>query len=360
MSKSITLSVIIAVCVAAYSCNKSATNTATNTPATLELPQTTYQYYEVRYPERFYDSLNRVATLGRVLFYDGHLSLNNAISCASCHKQALAFSDNAALSVGYEGRLTKRNSPGFNALNRTSNLFWDGRENNINNLALKPITNHVEMGIDDTAVLPSKLAALPYYQDLFVSAFGKSTITAGKISQAIAVFLNSINGNGSRLSKYNTGQKDVLTAQELYGMQLFDTKYNCAACHSGGGGPYGGMPGFKDIGLDQTYKDEGRGGLPGMSAEKGKFKVPNLANVALTGPYMHDGRFKTLSDVLDHYSGNIQNSDNLDTLLKKSNGEPMRMNISTQEKQAIIAFLGTLTDYEIITDPKFSNPFQKK
>jgi cytochrome c peroxidase len=359
MSKSSIISAIIVLCIALYSCNKISDSTTSGT-TTLDLPETPYVYYEIHYPERYYDSLNKMATLGRVLFYDGHLSLNNGISCASCHKQAVAFSDNAALSMGFEGRLTKRNSPGFHSLGRTTSLFWDGRETNINNLALRPITNHVEMGIEDTATLPAKLAALPYYKTLFAAAYGKETITASKIAEAIAVFMKSITGKSSRLDKYNAGFKDALTAQELYGMELFDTKYNCGACHLGGGSIYGGTPGFKDIGLDKTYADNGRGDLPGQSAEKGKFKVPNLANVALTAPYMHDGRFKTLSDVLDHYSGNIQNSDNLDTLLKKSNGEPMRMNISAQEKQAIIAFLGTLTDYSTITDPKFSNPFQKK
>jgi cytochrome c peroxidase len=293
-----------------------------------------------------------------VLFYDGHLSINNAVSCGSCHKQTLGFADNKTLSVGFEGRLTKRNSIGFNNISFGTTLFWDGRENNLANLALRPLTNHVEMGITDEAYLPAKLSALSYYTPLFLNAFGDNQVTNERISNAIATFLRSISSNNSRFDQYNNGNKEAMTALEIQGMSLFSTKYNCASCHSSSFGGYYGFNNFKDIGLDENYADNGRGTVSANKADQGTFRIPNLRNVALTAPYMHDGRYATLNDVLEHYSHNIKSSPNLDPLLKDKDGKARAMNISDNEKLAIIAFLNTFTDYTTVADPKFSNPFK--
>ncbi len=359
MKKTVLLCCIALVVVIVYSCKKNNNKSSLNVVA-LNLPASPDIYYSVNFGDPHYaDSMNKVATLGRVLFYDGHLSLNNAISCGSCHKQSIGFCDNATFSTGYEGHLTKRNSPGINTLTFAGSLFWDGRENNVFNLSLRPITNHVEMGIDDPATLPDKLAALPYYGQLFKSAYGDNTITVEKITVAIGAFINSIASVKTRLDAYNQGDKSAISAQEIYGMNLFNTKYNCGTCHNGGGGYYGGGS-FKDIGLDESYTDLGRGAITGNASDNGTFRIPNLRNVAITAPYMHDGRYKTLGDVLDHYSHGIANSQNLDPFLKDAKGNPLNMNISDDEKKAIIAFLNTLTDYTMITDPKFSNPFNLK
>jgi len=357
MKKTITLFTIAAITIAAYSCNKKSTDTLTTT-AYLDLPAIPYNYTA---PGTQTISGNYIATLGRVLFYDSHLSLNNAVSCGSCHKQSLAFGDNVAFSAGYEGRPTKRNSIALNMLEGSSGLFWDGRESNIANLSLRPLTSHVEMGIDDPTVLPAKLSRLPYYQQLFTEAYGDNNITTERISSAIAAFITSINSGVTRFDQYEQGNVRAMTAQEVQGMGLFDTKYNCAGCHTGGSGGYTGSSfSFKDIGLDNTYTDMGRGTITGRATDNGTFKVPNLRNVALTAPYMHDGRYKTLGDVIDHYSHNIYNTPNLDPLLKDKNGNAMAMNITDAEKQAIVAFLATLTDYSTMNDPKFSNPFKVK
>jgi cytochrome c peroxidase len=362
MKKTLSVLVLFAIVIIAYSCKKNSGSQPLSTSAILVLPSTPEQFYDTSSfggMGQYADSLNRVATLGKVLFYDSHLSLNNSISCGSCHKQSLGFADNAALSTGYQGMLTKRNSLGLNNLQRSFNLFWDGRENNIQNLAIRPLTNHVEMGISDPTYLPAKLSAISYYNSLFLNAFGDNSVTTDRITSAIGVFLSAMNCNNSRLDQYNNGNTSALTAQEINGKNLFTTKYNCATCHNNtGGGFYSGSNSFKDIGLDANYSDLGRGTVTGLASDNGTFLIPDLRNVALTAPYMHDGRYKTLDDVLEHYSHGINNSPNLDPLLKDAQGNPMVLNISETDKAAIIAFLNAQTDYTLVLDPKFSNPFK--
>lgn len=352
-----------------------------------------------------------VPTLGRVLFYDTRLSLNNSISCASCHKQTLAFSDNAALSRGFENRVTPRNSmaiqniisdafqefvlPGTDTTNTDTttidpgvigympgvpvspdfvatptSLFWDGRESNLKLMVTRPIMNHIEMGIHDMDALAQKLNAIPEYKPLFQNAFGEQTVTAERISQGLSAFLLSIRSNQSKFDRAmmfrnNATTFDIkpsnaltnvpmvnLTAQEELGRQLFFNKFNCNACHDANG--------FADIGLDASPKDLGLMETTRIDQHRGQFKIPSLRNVELTGPYMHDGRFKTLEEVIEHYSRGINNSPNLDHRLRGIDGRPLKMNMSAGEVKAIAAFLTTLTDYQMISDPRFSNPFKAK
>ncbi len=367
MKKTIAILSIVLLIAAVHSCKKNPI--VTGSAVSLDLPSQPYSYFDsmvfINTGNLNVMNLNHAATLGRVLFYDTHLSVNNAISCGSCHKQAIAFADNVPFSTGFQGILTKRNSIGITDLSRSEAFFWDGRENNIANLALRPLSNHVEMGIEDSLPLVSKLAGLPYYNQLFINAFGDGAVTTARISASIGIFMQAISSDNTRLDQYNRGNTSALTAQELQGKFLFDTKYPCGSCHNsgqGGSGGYGGGGGvtFLDIGLSATYTDNGRGTISGSSSEMGTFKVPDLRNVALTAPYMHDGRYKTLSDVIDHYSHGIYKSANLDSRLKDNTGNAMQMNITDVEKQAIIAFLGALTDDHMISDPKFSNPFKVK
>ena len=184
----------------------------------LELPSSSAHYYNSSTP-----NINDKATLGRVLFYDGHLSANNAISCGSCHKQELAFADNVPLSLGYQGLRTRRNSPPIQNLQKTkfaggvgfvndtvftdvSALFWDGRETNVRDLIFRPISNHVEMGMEDINVIPGKLAKLPYYADLFTRAFGSAGISRERINEAMALFISSIQTGDSRFEQFNSGK----------------------------------------------------------------------------------------------------------------------------------------------------------
>lgn len=328
----------------------------TPSSVSLDLPSTPYQY-------SFGSS--EVATLGRVLFYDTRLSVNNAVSCATCHKQAIAFSDDDAFSRGFENRVTSRNTlpiqnlgGGFMSFGNPPELFWDGREKFLNSMVLKPIMNHVEMGMNDMNSVVERVKTLPYYNDLFLDAFGSAEIDANKIASALATFTGSIESHQTRFDNYMSN-RIMLNGLELQGKNLFFDKYNCNSCHQTqmmNGYQVGG--GFINIGLDINYVDNGLGALTKNTADNGKFKIPNLRNVSLTGPYMHDGRFETLSEVLDHYSSGIQNHPNLDARLKNTQNQALILNIPKQEKEAIIAFLNTLTDYQMITDPKFSNPFK--
>jgi cytochrome c peroxidase len=340
----------------------------------LDLPEATEEY--------FTNTNNNIPTLGRVLFYDRELSVNNSVSCASCHKQEKAFADNVAFSKGFKNTLTTRNSmpiqnlqtffftdfsnktveldrgfgPGFPSVS----LFWDGRENNLGTMVLKPIVNHIEMGVGDLDALAEKLQSVPYYQDLFLKAYGTSEVSSTKISEALSMFVMSITSRNTKFDKARFGI-DQLSALEEKGRQLFIDVYECNACHqteSPTGYIFAGT--FANIGLQTEYDDDGVAKVSGNPGDAGLFKIPSLRNVALTGPYMHDGSFETLEDVIDHYSTGIQDHPNLDFRLQDEQGEPKIFNISEYEKKAIVAFLGTLTDKEMITASKFSNPFKTK
>lgn len=339
-----------------YSCKKE--NVAVQTSVLkLNLPESPYSYSSIN------GSNDKLITLGRVLFYDTHLSINNSISCATCHKQAYGFSDNTTFSRGFENKLTSRNSIAiqnlFNFSSETGGLFWDGRETFLSSMVLKPITNHIEMGMNDDNAIAERVKKIPYYNQLFVDAFdGDSKITADRIANALAAFCGSIESKNTKFDQAKNGTAS-LSSLELEGSNLFFTKYNCASCHQSTAFAYYGSIGssFINIGLDENYSDKGRGAKTGLESDNGKFKVPSLRNIALTAPYMHDGRFATLSEVLDHYSHGIANNPNLDERLKATNGLPIQMNISEQEKTALIAFLNTLTDYSLVKDVRFSSPF---
>lgn len=372
-------------------CKKSQSN-ATSRSETPILPATPYQYMTVEdggksidITELIHDESKTMVsdqsvTLGRVLFYDTKLSINNTISCGSCHKQALGFADNVAASIGFSDRVTPRNSMSIQNAVHNNNMFWDSRAKSPMELSMMPVFNHLEMGMETDQMLESKLSATSYYPELFQKAFGSSAITKDKIALAMTHFVNCL---FSKQSKFDEGMKGPFgllgdpsqvdpanfTPLELEGKNLFFSEaLKCSQCHAGSnfsapdfeGGSYGGggftgnnndpndPRGTANIGLDYIYKDNGRGG--------GKFKIPSLRNIALTGPYMHDGRFKTLDDVLNHYSHGIKNHPNLDEKFKV-NGVAKNINMNEGEKLAIISFLNTLTDRNLITNPKFSDPF---
>jgi cytochrome c peroxidase len=348
----------------------------------LNLPNQPGAYYETS----FDSSINHKAQLGRVLFYEKQLSLNNTISCGSCHKQAFAFADNQRFSKGLENKQTSRNSPplqDFSNLNMFidnaegtpinpidfvpgiggNEFFWDGRQNNLKDLILKPVANHVEMGITDVNMLIPKLTKLPYYKNLFLKAYQSEEITLDKISDAVATFIQAMNTNNSKFNRVLFGAAAVLnqetfTAVEQNGFDLFFGKYPCGQCHQINVGSYFSS-GFMNIGLDDTPKDRGRAVIDNNSFNEGAFKTPNLKNVALTAPYMHDGRFNTLEEVIEHYSTGIKMNPALHPTLRDENdyNSPRKMNITNEDKRALIAFLNTLTDPVFVTDPKFSDPF---
>ena len=301
------------------------------------------------------------ATLGRVLFYDTKLSLNNKIACASCHHQENGFADPVAFSKGFDGGKTLRNASSIVNLVSQSNFFWDARETDLAQMVLKPIENHIEMGLDNMEALQRKLKEVGYYDELFENAFGDKQITPDRIAAGLSQFLSSMVSGGSKFDQATPGtwggiDLSTLNQQEARGHDLFFGKATCASCHNPVDNFFGGGQTWADIGLEVNYTDKGLGeNLPNSD---GFFKIPSLRNATLTAPYMHDGRFATLMDVVNHYSDNIQASGNLDWRLTGGDGLPLKMNLTQAEKEDLIAFVSTLTDPTFVADPKFSNPFK--
>jgi cytochrome c peroxidase len=361
-----------------HACSK---DTQPNVHATLpQLPSEPYQYGQEFFPQN--SIFNHRATLGRVLFYDRQLSANNSVSCGSCHKQAFSFADNVALSRGLNNELTERNSmPVINlASSNFTNInfgegdfsndvlpigsfggggfFWDGREINLERLSMMPVKNHIEMGISDAQILVDKIQRLSYYPQLFRNAYGTEEINVSKIATAMAAFMSSIQSNKSKNDQFfNSGNQAVFNAIEQRGFELFFTTYNCGSCHEVSPGSYNSSR-FFNIGLDAYSEDPGLAGVLNVEGLRGVFRTPNLKNVELTAPYMHDGRFATLDEVLEHYSSGIKDNPGLPPQLKTPEGQAMKMHIPQADKDALIAYLKTFTDYTVITDPKFSDPFK--
>ena len=306
---------------------------------------------------------NNIVTLGRVLFYDTKLSINNTIACGSCHLQSKAFSDVSAGSSGFQGIITTRNSMAISNPMLTKNLFWDSRTKSLQDMVLKPVQNHIEMGMENLEFLSSKLSKTVYYPSLFKNAFDTEGVTTERINRALMQFLASMVTHNSKFDQGAKTNFSNYTELEKLGKDLFlSERLSCGKCHTGVNfsladensfdNPYNsdGSEGTANIGLNLVYKDNGRG--------NGKFKIPSLRNIELTTPYMHDGRFKTLEEVVEHYDNGIQAHPNLDTNLKDSNGQPRKLNLTNLEKTALTEFLKTLTDNTYTTDPKYSNPFR--
>ena len=322
------------------------------------------------------------AALGRVLFYDRHLSRNNKIACASCHRQEKAFSDPRQFSLGFKNGSTNRNAMSLANLRYTVHLgarpgfFWDERAATLEAQALMPIQDKVEMGmkLED---LEKKLQKLPYYPPLFEAAFGSKKVTSDRISKSIAQFMRSMVSFNSRFdgAASATGEAgyskdfDGFTAEENLGKSLFINgvanigEIGCAHCHIP---PTFNMPKSFNTGLDLTYNDRGLGARdvpsndPFTPSNDGKFKAPSLRNIALTAPYMHDGRFKTLERVIEHYSDGVHPHVNLGLAVgEKSAGSKKTsgFRLTSAQKSAMVAFLKTLTDQSFVADPRFSDPF---
>ena len=297
---------------------------------------------------------NEGATLGRVLFYDKLLSANQTISCASCHQQANGFSDPATLSIGFEGGETGRNSMGLANARYYNNgrFFWDERAATLEDQVLMPIQDGVEMGLT-LEQLVTRVAAQSYYPALFEDAFGTAEVTSERISLALAQFVRSMVNTQSKYDQGLAAQPifSNFTPQENLGLRVFrdPLRGNCLACH--GTEPAFVAPGARNNGLDLvTAEDEGAG--------NGRFKVNSLRNIALTAPYMHDGRFQTLTEVVTFYNSGIQNHANLDPALRDPNTQmPRQFYLTAEEQAALVAFLNTLTDPTFATDPRFADPF---
>ncbi|RYE58967.1 MAG: cytochrome-c peroxidase, partial [Sphingobacteriales bacterium] len=304
------------------------------------------------FPAPSYKFINNAVTqsgfeLGKRLFFDRALSVNNSISCASCHQPEAAFANrNRAVSIGILGCVGTRNAfPIFNIAWQTD-FMWDGSITDIERSALIALTSSCEMGntVDKALVT---LRGIPVYPELFRNAFGTSEITEDRFFKALTQFTSMMISSNSKYDKFVRGENGgTLTADEMAGYNLFFDR--CSSCHTE---PLFTDHSFRNNGLDLISADAGREVVTKNAADRGKFRIPTLRNIEVTGPYMHDGRFNNLQEVLDFYSNGVRDHVNLDPQLKK-NAVP-GLTLNRNQKDQIIAFLRTLTDNTFLNDTHF-------
>ncbi len=290
--------------------------------------------------------------LGKKLFYDPRLSANNRISCASCHQPGRAFADGLALSdQGVSGRSLLRHVPQLTNVGWYDGYFWDGGAKNLESLVFGPLTHPDEMG-QDLHELAVELQADAEYPALFARAFGTDTIHAAYAARALAQYMRTLISADSRYDRYIRGEGGDLSPVELQGMQLVHQK--CATCHAfePGVADFFTDFGYHNTGLDTRYPEgeeglwKGRFRITFDSAQIGAYKTPTLRNLPQSDPYMHDGRFNTLMQVLDHYEHGVRHSPYLDKILQPTRGQT-GIPMTSSEKEAILAFLHSLQDDSI-------------
>jgi cytochrome c peroxidase len=311
-------------------------------------------FLPANFPKPVYDlSLNPVTeagfALGKKLFYDPILSRDNTIACGDCHISFAAFSHpDHPTSHGIDNLFGRRNAlPIQNMLWRTS-FFWDGGVPHLDVAPLNAIQSPVEMDEDPAKIL-TKLRAHQQYPGLFKAAYGTEEITTARFLQSLSQFMGMLVSANSRYDRYIRKEPGGnLTADELAGLDIFQQK--CSTCHA------------TDLFTDQTFRnnglysdfsfDQGRNEVSALPNDIGKFQVPSLRNVSSTGPYMHDGKFKTLESVLEHYASGVKDSPSLDPLLRQSDGT-LGIQLTAEEKTKLIAFLKTLSDEDFLRDKRF-------
>jgi cytochrome c peroxidase len=299
--------------------------------------------------------------LGRMLFYETRLSGDNSLACASCHKQENAFTDTNRFSTGIDGLEGHRQAmSAVNMLWNTNGYFWDGRAQKLRDQSIIPIQDDLEMNETMENVV-EKLEQDTLYKHQFFRAFGSEDISSHRIGLALEQFMNSIVSYRSKYDLFLEGEA-TFTEEEELGMELFFEEYNpyfpetsgadCGHCH---GGKNFSSQEYMNNGLDSIYNDNGRYDVTGLESDRGAMKVTTLRNIELTPPYMHDGRFKTLEEVIDHYNEGLRYNASLDPALAMTMGTGLMLN--NTDKNALIAFLRTLTDSILIQDSRYASPF---
>lgn len=291
--------------------------------------------------------------LGRMLFYDPILSGDSTLACAGCHFQENGFTDPDQFSEGISGALGTRNAMQLINIGYFEKFFWDGRVSGLETQALEPVEDPIEMHNTWPKAI-GKLEQHGTYPKLFYEAFEACDITNDLVVKAIAQFERTLISGNSKFDKVSIGGMGVFfTDEELNGFEIFNTeKGDCFHCH---GGALFTDNDFHNNGLDSTHQDTGLEIATGSPFDRGKFKVPTLRNIELTAPYMHDGRFQTLEEVVNFYSEGLHFSETLDPLMK--NVGQGGLQLTEQEKSDLVAFLKTLTDTEFINNKDFSSPF---
>ena len=298
--------------------------------------------------------------LGRHLFYDPILSSDNTVSCASCHKPEYAFSDNTPFSVGVNGLIGNRNTPTIINPAFQPTYDWDGRSNSLKEQAVRPLFNEIELHNSNWCEILNRLALSDIYPTLFCEAFGTEEIDSLHVLSALSQFQSTFISSNSKFDKWLNGQV-MFTDEELDGFNIYiSERGDCFHCH-----PIGLFTDnlFRNNALDSEFSDLGRFNITGNLLDQGVFKTPTLRNIEFSAPYMHDGRFSTLEEVIEHYNSGGNDSPTVDPLMKYINSNPYNIPgqtgllLTDQEKNNLKAFLLTLSDESFINNSNFSNPF---
>ena len=341
--KKIIVAILFVIPLLFVACDKGEDEIPAATPYTLVIPQ---GLPPMNIPSNNPLTVEGVA-LGKRLFYDPILSANNTQSCASCHVQENGFSETTQYSTGIDGIEGNRNAMPLINLGWQTKFFWDGGANGLESQVIGPITNPIEMHETMENVV-AKLNAHAEYPELFKAAFGSAEASSQNIMRAIAQFERTLISGNSKYDQYMRGET-FLSSQELNGLSLFTDmeKGDCSHCHSLGS-TFSDFE-FRNTGLDSIPLDEGRYLITLNQGDRGKFKTPSLRNVELTAPFMHDGRFQTLLECVQHYNTGFRYSANLDPNLSFA----VKGRMTQQEMEDLVAFMKTLTDMEFVNNPAF-------
>lgn len=301
--------------------------------------------------------------LGRHLFWEKDLSRNNTVSCGSCHFPTAAFSDNIPKSIGLYGDMTDRNSMALINMAWNTSFFWDGRSRTLEEQLLEPVENPIEMDLTWKEAV-ERIGSDSTYQDMFAAAFGTPCVDSVRITYAMAQFIRTMVSANSEFdqAQYGPGQLSISEQQGLFlflaeggDPDVFPGGQNggdCFHCHGGGLVLFTDQQ-FHNNGLDSIFTDLGRAEVNGSPFSEAQFKTPTLRNIALSAPYMHDGRFATLHEVIEHYNSGGHLSPTLDPLMKF---QGVGLGLSEQDIDDLVAFLETLTDEEFVNNPDFQDP----
>lgn len=324
------------------------------TPLPLEIPAVFAQYLNAPVTSSSNPQTVEGVALGKKLFFEKRLSGNGTQACADCHRQENAFSDPRQFSIGIDGIAGFRNSMPLHNLawNYNQKFNWDGSATTLEQQVFEPVTNPIEMNNTWQNVV-NTLQSDSQYPELFKEAFGASTIDSVMVSNALAQFIRTLISANSPFDRYLMGDTNALTPQEINGFNVFmaEDKGDCFHCHGNMFNPLWTDNTFHNNGLDEFFADLGLGGVSGDPFDYGKFRAPSLRNLAYTAPYMHDGRFETLDDVINHYSEGLVYSETIDPLMKSIAQGGVQL--SEEDKADLKAFLLSVSDPEFISNPDF-------
>jgi cytochrome c peroxidase len=300
------------------------------------------------------------AELGRHLFYDPVLSADSMFSCASCHKQEQAFSGSPeSFSKGVTGNQQKRNTPALFNLAWAPTFFWDGRVGSLEEQALFPVRGHIELNLSWTEA-GRRVARRPFYQNKFATVFPGQHIDSTTITRALAQFERTLLSVNSRYDQA-IHHRTRLTLEELEGFELINdmTKGNCNHCHTSDADGRGTTYEYANNGLDRPgHLDSGRASVTRRGEDLGKFRIPSLRNLSYTAPYMHDGRFSTLEQVVDFYADSVHAGPTTDNRLEA--GQAGRPRLTSLERKKIVAFLRAMDDPSFVRDKRYANPWARR